>query len=446
MIRRRMPWFLVALLFFVWAVDLADSHLRNAQIPRGDALQTSLLYFDHSLRLEETAEHKSHWVQWLVYQPDHEESLGQARDSLESFEETGDFNAEARRALAVIRADLGSPQDDLSQLDELTRAVMLGEDAPEASISELTGKIRSGNGAWWDGRLAGLVAERQPDGALLEAIGFQRSRDESLFRRTAIAFTAVWLLSILGLAFVPHTFRVIRNGWTTASLHRPVRYSSRWEPSLVVGMLLAFDLLAGYFISEVYASTSGLKLGLTFDIAADTVWRLLAPGLALVILFRKPSHAIRSLGLDRAPRWRVILATFAVLSWLNFGFSLLTEPWVEFDPTGGLDLMENGWSGLVYGLLSACVIAPIAEETFYRGLLLRGLERRFGFWLSASVVTLAFSLAHFYDAFGLVSVGMLGFAMVVVYRTTGSLTTVIVFHGLYNFTITLPNWLLYHMK
>jgi len=109
-------------------------------------------------------------------------------------------------------------------------------------------------------------------------------------------------------------------------------------------------------------------------------------------------------------------------------------------------MMENDWGGLVYGLLSACILAPIAEEIFYRGLLLRGLERRFGFWISASVVTLAFSLAHSYDAFGLISVGMVGFVLLVVYRTTGSLTTVILIHALYNFTITIPQWLTFHAK
>ena len=39
---------------------------------------------------------------------------------------------------------------------------------------------------------------------------------------------------------------------------------------------------------------------------------------------------------------------------------------------------------------------------------------------------------------------MLGFVMVVIYRTTGALTTIILFHALYNFMITLPNWLVYH--
>ena len=74
------------------------------------------------------------------------------------------------------------------------------------------------------------------------------------------------------------------------------------------------------------------------------------------------------------------------------------------------------------------------------------MERRFGFWISASVVSLAFALGHFYDVFGLISVGILGFAMVVIYRTTGSLTTLIALHALYNLTITLPQWLLYHSK
>jgi membrane protease YdiL (CAAX protease family) len=346
----------------------------------------------------------------------------------------------------MIRSDLDSLQEPPSDLDDLTLDALANIPAPGQDLEALAEKLRSGDAQWWDARVASRLLATEHNEPLANALEAHQSSDRRLFLRILAANGIVWLLSIIGLAFIPHTIRVIRSGWTIASLHRPVRYGSRWEPSLVIALFLAGDLLANAFIFSAYFATAYVDTGFVYDVIVDAAWRLLAPALALVVLFRKPSHAIRSLGLDTNPSWKVILATFAFLSWLQYGYYLLIEPWSDSDPTGGLDMMENGWGGLVYGLLSACILAPIAEEIFYRGLLLRGLERRFGFWISASVVTLAFALAHTYDTFGLISVGMVGFTLVVVYRTTGSLTTVIMIHALYNLAITVPTWLLFHAK
>lgn len=446
MVRRRAPWFVVAALFLAWAYLIYGNQWgETSQTPLPDALPATLTYLDRTLRMEEIAEKEGPLVRF-IFAPEKKESLREARSALEDVEEDEDFDQEAARALAIIRSELDAPQEDLSKVDDLTQAV-LGNKTPEKEeIDHLAGELKSGDGTWWDAHLASRLLSQQPDPTLAAALDAHRSRDRGLFMRALIANGSVWLASIIGLAFIPHTIRVIRSGWTIASLHRPVRYGSRWEPSLIVALFLAGDLLASGFIFSAYFAAAYLETGFVFDVVVDAAWRLLAPALALVILFRKPSHAIRSLGLHIRPSWKVILGTFAFLSWLQYGYYLLIEPWSDFDATGGLDMMENGWGGLIYGLLSACILAPIAEEVFYRGLLLRGLERRFGFWISASVVTLAFSLAHSYDAFGLISVGMVGFVLVVVYRTTGSLTTVILIHALYNFTITIPQWLTFHAK
>ena len=446
MVRRRAPWFVVAILFLFWAYDIYDNQLGEAaQTPPKASLDASLTFLDRILRMEEIAEKEGPFVRWIS-EPDQKETLREARTALEAAENDEDFDENAARALAIIRNELDSPQADNSKLDALTRSALEKKPAGGEEIRGLSEKLSSGDGEWWDARLARLLLTRQPDPSLEAALAVQQSIDRGLFFRDLTSNGVVWLLSIIGLVFIPHTIRVIRSGWTIASLHRPVRYGSRWEPSLIVALLLAGDLLASYFVIGAYEATASMETGFIFDVVVDTLWRLLAPVLALIVLFRKPSHAIRSLGLDTSPSWKVILATYAFLSWLQFGYGMLIEPWSEFDPTGGLDLMENGWGGLIYGLLSACILAPIAEETFYRGLLLRGLERRFGFWISAMVVTLAFALAHSYDVFGLISVGMVGFTLVVIYRTTGSLTTVILIHALYNLTITVPEWLTFHTK
>lgn len=46
-------------------------------------------------------------------------------------------------------------------------------------------------------------------------------------------------------------------------------------------------------------------------------------------------------------------------------------------------------------VVMTCVIAPLTEELFYRGLVMRALERRFAPWVAALVAALAFGASHF---------------------------------------------------
>jgi membrane protease YdiL (CAAX protease family) len=51
---------------------------------------------------------------------------------------------------------------------------------------------------------------------------------------------------------------------------------------------------------------------------------------------------------------------------------------------------------------------------------------------------------HFYDGYGLASVGVFGFSCALLYSGTGSLSTVIALHMLYNAAIKIPEWIVYH--
>jgi membrane protease YdiL (CAAX protease family) len=116
----------------------------------------------------------------------------------------------------------------------------------------------------------------------------------------------------------------------------------------------------------------------------------------------------------------------------------------SIDPTLGIDPMEHGWRGLCYGLLSACIMAPVMEELIFRGFLMNPLLRKWGFWIAAFVTTLLFAISHYYDLYGTISVGLFGFSAAAIYYLTRSLTNTIILHVIYNFTITLPVWLIFH--
>ena len=51
---------------------------------------------------------------------------------------------------------------------------------------------------------------------------------------------------------------------------------------------------------------------------------------------------------------------------------------------------------------------------------------------------------HFYGGYGLASVAIFGFTCALLYAATGSLSACIFLHVLYNSSIKLPEWLIYH--
>jgi uncharacterized protein len=89
--------------------------------------------------------------------------------------------------------------------------------------------------------------------------------------------------------------------------------------------------------------------------------------------------------------------------------------------------------------LTACVLAPIAEELMFRGLLLRTFMRRMSFWPAAVLSTALFGVFHVYEV-GTVegavtlalSVGVLGLVNCHLVRITGRLTPGIMVHASFN--------------
>lgn len=442
LLKLRVPSLFVAALFLVWAGMAWDAHTSDQPLP-DDYADRALHYLDRALRLEEVARHEPDFIRNFVYGSDYEESLELARGSLESLSDEDLLDEEGTRALAVLQDGNGTGIEGIEGLDETTAGILTNRRISDDEAKTLAGRLASSETRWWDAKLAerAILADPHPD--LVAALASHEERNLRLFDIEITCVFIWWAFLIGGLFFLPHAIHVVRRGWTSASSHRPIRYGSRWNPSVVLTLLIGGELLALGFLYGGYIATADLSTGFVFDIVMDSLWRVIAPAIALFVLYRRPSHAVRSLGLDRRPDWKLILAAYAVVSWAVFGFNTLAEPWMSFDPTGGLDPMEDGPGGLFYGLLSACILAPVAEEIFYRGVLFRGLARHFGFWLAAGVSTLAFVLAHSYDIFGQATIAMVGFTLLVVYRTTGSLATAIGLHALYNFMITLPTWLVY---
>ena len=166
--------------------------------------------------------------------------------------------------------------------------------------------------------------------------------------------------------------------------------------------------------------------------------------IALSILFKRPSHAIRVLGMNQKFHPKLILGTFSLLLLLDQVFRWAMASSVSSDPGGGLSMGDSGGWGLAFALISACLLAPLAEEVLYRGVLFRSLWNRIGVIPGALISSAVFAILHFYDAYGLLSVGFFGFTCALLYAGSGSLATVVLLHVLYNSSIKIPEWIVYH--
>ena len=88
-------------------------------------------------------------------------------------------------------------------------------------------------------------------------------------------------------------------------------------------------------------------------------------------------------------------------------------------------------AGIVLFTLLAVVMAPLAEEVFFRGFVFRGFAASWGFLGGAAVSAAVFSAAHLQLTL-FVPLLALGFGLAWAYRRTGSLWTPITIHAIFN--------------
>lgn len=150
----------------------------------------------------------------------------------------------------------------------------------------------------------------------------------------------------------------------------------------------------------------------------------------------------------RRPTWRDVGAGFGhgalAFLGLNLGFSLILDTLARL--TGGEmpvvqeSLREAAQDGRVGFLViaSAVVVAPIAEELFFRGVLFRGLLGPLGAWPAIGTSALLFGLAHYEPGnlqgslYALLVLASLGMYLAWAYNRRGTLLVPILMHSTFN--------------
>jgi membrane protease YdiL (CAAX protease family) len=206
-----------------------------------------------------------------------------------------------------------------------------------------------------------------------------------------------------------------------------------WLPPLALLGTFAIAtvaLIIGLAVSGTTKPTPAVSLAATFvqDVS------LIACAVLFSFLAGKPSAA--QFGLRPTPFWRAV--GWLLVAWV--GFFVFSAFWSVLMKAVGVKLDDNlpqqlgadkSTAALVATAVLVCVVAPIAEEFFFRGFFFTALRGSVGLWWAAAITGLVFGLIHFKLEF-LAPLAVLGFALCLLYAKTGSLLPCIALHALNN--------------
>lgn len=410
--RRDIPDPLIALLWFILGIWLWDHYFGKETGYAPGTEEIALIRIDRDMQLAEAMAGDPALLRWLAHAQTPGEALAGGIRSMEALLAANSLGATGAYAYSAMLAER-----DGSPVDAYLRQLPFPSDDPDSPT-------------WWNLKIASGKFEFPLN-----------DRTATLRTRAIVVGSIIWGLGLVGLAFVPAALRRLAGAFR----NKPKGYSAGWSASLglMIFLLATLAWIGFTMMLELGIAVTGGLPPLVM-LALDTGARLLPALIALGLLFRKPSHAIRTIGLNGHVHPPFILGLFALLVLIDQPLRWALGRFTAEDPTGGLSYMESGISGLVFLIVSTCVVAPLAEEILYRGVLHRSLSNRMGVLAAAVISSVVFASLHFYDIYGLASVATFGFICALAYQSTGSLIDVIALHMLYNASITLPEWTIYH--
>jgi hypothetical protein len=209
--------------------------------------------------------------------------------------------------------------------------------------------------------------------------------------------------------------------------HLPLR---AWDLVLIVVLTLAAIQLLGFAIAD-------LELSAGLIVAILVLQSVLVLGAIYLIAIGLRGATPEQLGLRAAPRrWylRAVEVAFLTLPlvWLvnatvqAFSGTPFRNPQIELIAPDGFS-----WSYLFGMTFVTGIVAPIAEEIAFRGVLYGWLRQRFGVPAGVAISALLFSVAHGIPAL-IPALAVQGMVLALLYERSGSLWPPIITHGTYN--------------
>ena len=212
-----------------------------------------------------------------------------------------------------------------------------------------------------------------------------------------------------------------------------------WTPGTTVRWLLGGLLLAiivpPLLVAPFDPDLNGDGALLAAQAMFDGLLLLVALGVASDWKFRPLGRPLRLLGLRpfRLSAIWIMLATLVVY-YIAAGLfaSLVLKPDQE-DIGGELGVGNPSVVIAVAAVLMIVLLAPIAEELFFRGFVFAGLRTRWSLWPAAITSGLIFGSVHAPTGITtVVPLAVLGFALCWLYDRTGSLWPCVIAHMINN--------------
>ena len=196
--------------------------------------------------------------------------------------------------------------------------------------------------------------------------------------------------------------------------------------AILVASVPLLPVILTFGISEAVAGVALLALLLVQDgllvLAAILFASITAPP--------RPWHfGVRATRLWPTVGWALL--AFALMMGLEFGYIEL----FDVDETNVEDLGEDNLVAAFALSLAVIVVAPVAEEIFFRAFFYRALRTRLPVWAAALIDGLVFGVLHFQGldtAIILPVIAAFGVGQCLVYERTGSLFAVIAIHAAFN--------------
>jgi membrane protease YdiL (CAAX protease family) len=210
-------------------------------------------------------------------------------------------------------------------------------------------------------------------------------------------------------------------------------------------------LVGGFVVSQIFIIVLGaiwiaISGGKFETLNDDSTFILIASGfnevifIAAAVIVARMSGAVsfRDFGLVRAPFWKTLLRMAAVLGGY-FVLLAIYNQLVHLAPDDAPDKLgaASGTTHMLAFAILVAILAPIAEEIFFRGMIFRALKNGIGMWAAAIVSGIIFGSLHI-DSFSnerllqVVPLVVLGVAFAVLYAWTGTLYSTIALHATNN--------------
>lgn len=242
------------------------------------------------------------------------------------------------------------------------------------------------------------------------------------------------------------------NASSSLAAVKPRKRSTPWNwfESVCVGLLaiIGADLVVGLIVA---------LLGAVFKTNTDVAWlgsflrsesitstfvlyalsRLLGFGIITAFIHRR-GVSLRQFGFKRFKFFRalglIILASIALLVATIVVFLVVkqTLPTVDLEQTQDIVFTGAGTPAeTLLAFLALVVIAPVVEESVFRGLMLPVFTARFGIIAATLITSTLFGIIHWQLNVGIVT-GIMGLLLAWLYYKTRSLWPAIMFHSLKN--------------